>query len=130
MPTNTVSRDLTNVVEGKALASVGSLSAHTRPVECIAGIAHSETKVLLMTADTMGLIKVWELEKESGPQARWRSNLQDTLDYHRTRITEILYGAGQIWTGELECWSSHSISLIDHLLSFFRRDGSCHFIPS
>ncbi|KIK98822.1 hypothetical protein PAXRUDRAFT_9273 [Paxillus rubicundulus Ve08.2h10] len=90
--------DLNNVVEGKALASVGSLSAHTRPVECIAGIAHSETKVVLMTADTMGVIKVWELEKESGPQARWRSNLQDTLDYHRTRITEILYGSGQIWT--------------------------------
>ncbi|KAF9228670.1 WD40 repeat-like protein [Gyrodon lividus] len=89
--------DLTDVLEGKALVPVGSLSAHTRPVECLAGIAHSETTVRLITADTMGVIKIWELEKE-GPQPRWRSSLQDTFDYHRTRITEILYGAGQIWT--------------------------------
>jgi WD40 repeat protein len=51
-----------------------------------------------MTADTIGVVKIWRLERESGPNPRWRSDLQDTLTYHRTRVTEILYGAGQIWT--------------------------------
>ncbi|KAF8123792.1 WD40-repeat-containing domain protein [Boletus edulis] len=89
--------DLADVLEGK-LKPAGSISAHSRPVECLAGVAHSETSVILITADTMGIIKIWKLERESGPNPRWRSELQDTLDYHRTGITEILYGAGQIWT--------------------------------
>ncbi|KAI9569051.1 WD40-repeat-containing domain protein [Boletus coccyginus] len=89
--------DLTDVLE-RGLTPAGSLSAHSRPVECMAGVAHSETSVTLMTADTMGVIKIWKLERESGPNPRWRSDLQDTLDCHRTRVTEILYGAGQIWT--------------------------------
>lgn len=96
-----VRRDLTDVLE-RGLTPAGSLSAHSRPVECMAGVAHSETSVTLMTADTMGVIKIWKLERESGPNPRWRSDLQDTLDCHRTRVTEILYGAGQIWTGKIE----------------------------
>ncbi|KAG8217307.1 WD40-repeat-containing domain protein [Butyriboletus roseoflavus] len=89
--------DLTDVQEGK-LTPAGSVSAHSRPVECLTGVAHSETSVTLMTADTMGVIKIWKLERESGPDSRWRSELPETLNYHRTRVTEIIYGAGQIWT--------------------------------
>ncbi|KAF8558477.1 WD40 repeat-like protein [Imleria badia] len=89
--------DLTDVLEEK-LRPAGSISAHSRPVECITGVAHSETSVTLMTADTIGVIKIWKLERESGPNPRWRSDPQDTLDYHRTRVTEIIYGADQIWT--------------------------------
>ncbi|KAF9239668.1 WD40-repeat-containing domain protein [Melanogaster broomeanus] len=92
--------DLTDVVDGRPLVSVGSVSAHSRPVECLTGIAHSETMVTLVTADTMGVIKIWRLEKEPGPQPRWRGDLQDTLNDHRTGITDIAYGCGQIWTGE------------------------------
>ncbi|KIJ60635.1 hypothetical protein HYDPIDRAFT_32058 [Hydnomerulius pinastri MD-312] len=90
--------DLTDILERKALTPAGSISAHTRPVECLSGVAESSTDATLMTADTMGIIKIWKLKKESGPQPRWRSDLQDTLNQHRTRITEILHGAGQIWT--------------------------------
>lgn len=122
-------RDLTDALEGK-LSSVGSISAHSRPVECLTGIAHSETSVTLVTADTMGVIKVWKLEKEAGPNARWRSDLQDTLDYHRTRVTEILYGAGQIWTGKFENGSFYLASLIGPAFSFLRRDGPNHSLSS
>lgn len=48
----------------------------------------------------MGVLKVWKLEREGGPRPRWRSTLQDTLNHHRTRITEIIYDAGDIWTGD------------------------------
>ncbi|KAG9318250.1 WD40-repeat-containing domain protein [Chiua virens] len=89
--------DLTDVWEGR-LKTAGSISAHSRPVECLTGVAHSETSVTLMTADTMGVIKIWKLDKESGTNPRWRGDVQDTLNHHRTRITEIRYGDGQIWT--------------------------------
>ncbi|KAG1759697.1 WD40-repeat-containing domain protein [Suillus occidentalis] len=89
--------DLTDVLE-KPPQPAGSVSAHSRPVECIAGIANADGTVTLFTADTMGVLKVWKLEREGGPRPRWRSTLQDTLNHHRTRITEIIYDAGDIWT--------------------------------
>ncbi|KAG2115173.1 WD40-repeat-containing domain protein [Suillus discolor] len=84
--------DLTDVLE-KPPQPAGSVSAHSRPVECIAGIANADGSVTLFTADTMGVLKVWKLEREGGPRPRWRSTLQDTLNHHRTRITEIIYDA-------------------------------------
>ncbi|KIM57064.1 hypothetical protein SCLCIDRAFT_29121 [Scleroderma citrinum Foug A] len=90
--------DLGDAVERKAITPIGSLSAHTRPVECLASYVVSPTEVTLFTGDTMGIIKVWKLEKESGSQPRWRSVLLDTLNLHRTRVTEMVYGAGQLWT--------------------------------
>lgn len=47
----------------------------------------------------MGIIKVWELLKELGPNPRWRATLKQELDYHRTRINDMIYGNGQLWTG-------------------------------
>lgn len=92
-------RDLTDAIE-KSPQPAGSVSAHSRPVECIAGVANPDGSVTLLTADTMGVLNVWKLEKEDEPQRpRWRSTLQDTFNHHRTRITEVIYGAGYIWTG-------------------------------
>ncbi|KAH7889920.1 WD40-repeat-containing domain protein [Phlebopus sp. FC_14] len=90
--------DLTDVVERKTLTPVGSLSGHTRPVECLAGTAQSDTSATLLTADTMGIIKAWHLEKEPDPQPRWRSTPRDTFNHHRTGVTEMYYGGGKIWT--------------------------------
>lgn len=91
----------------KTLASVCSISAHTRPVECIDGRALSARAARLYTADTMGVIKAWDLElaagaEESGKGApgRWRAVLRDELAHHRTRINDMVYGHGQLWTGE------------------------------
>jgi WD40 repeat protein len=94
-------RDLTDVIE-KSPQPAGSVSAHSRPVECIAGTPNADGSVTLLTADTMGVLKVWKLEKEDGQRPRWRGTLQDTLNHHRTRITEIIYGAGYIWTGDID----------------------------
>ncbi|KIP09232.1 hypothetical protein PHLGIDRAFT_505241 [Phlebiopsis gigantea 11061_1 CR5-6] len=90
--------DLSSLEAGKPLASAGSISAHTRPVEAITAKTEGDVAVLY-TADTMGIIKVWELVKEDSKPTRWRAVQKDELYYHRTKINEILYGHGQIWTG-------------------------------
>jgi len=78
---------------------MGSISSHTRPVECLEGRVLSATSATLYTADTMGVIKIWNLEKESGQAPRWRSTLISDLNYHRTGINEICLGTNQLWTG-------------------------------
>jgi hypothetical protein len=47
----------------------------------------------------MGVIKVWDIEKDQNSSIRWRSTLKTELDHHRTRINEMLFGNGQLWTG-------------------------------
>ncbi|RDB20998.1 hypothetical protein Hypma_011422 [Hypsizygus marmoreus] len=90
--------DLSTPEQKQPLRSLGSISSHTRPVECLDGKALSPTSAILYTADTMGVIKSWTLEKESGPFPRWRGTLQEELSHHRTRINEMIYGNGQLWT--------------------------------
>lgn len=94
-----MSRDLTDVVARGAITPVGSVSMHTRPVECLAGHVLSETQVTLFTGDTMGVINVWKLEKELGSAPRWRSIHLNTLNLHRTRVTDMVYDGTQLWTG-------------------------------
>ncbi|EGN96096.1 hypothetical protein SERLA73DRAFT_59372 [Serpula lacrymans var. lacrymans S7.3] len=91
--------DLSDITKGKPLSSMGSITSHTRPVESIDGIVGSDGSVTLFTADTMGIIKIWNLEKESGGAPRWRSTLKEELSHHRTRVNELLYGNEQLWTG-------------------------------
>lgn len=79
---------------------MGLISAHARPVECLDGKATSESTATLFTGDTMGIIRVWDLVKEAGPLPRWRSTIKEELNHHRTRINEIMYGSGQLWTGK------------------------------
>lgn len=92
-------RDLSTATENKPLTLVGLVSSHTRPVECLDGIALSNTSATLYTADTMGVIKVWDLEMEGGDRTRWKSTLRVELNHHRTRINQMLYADGQLWTG-------------------------------
>lgn len=92
-------RDLSTIEEGKPLVAVGSISSHTRPVECIDATPQSETSAILYTADTMGIIKIWDLKKDNGTPPRWQSKLRNELDHHRTRINEMFFGNGQLWTG-------------------------------
>lgn len=90
--------DLSTFEDRQPLQSVGSISAHTRPVSCLSAHALSETSAMLYTADTMGMIKAWELTKEEGASLRWRSVLRDELNHHRTRINEMVHENGQLWT--------------------------------
>ncbi|KAI0282189.1 WD40-repeat-containing domain protein [Russula aff. rugulosa BPL654] len=85
---------------------MGSISAHTRPVESLAGYLDTSTSpphLVLFTADTMGVIKAWDVVKDStdGPPI-WRSTLRDDLEGHRTRINEIVYGNGHLWSASAD----------------------------
>lgn len=98
-------RDLSARASPVPLTCIGSISVHTRPVEALdAYITPSNPPTaILFTADTMGAIKVWELEKETGsdgkPSIRPRS-AGDDLNYHRTRVNQLVYGEGHVWTGK------------------------------
>ncbi|KAJ6500453.1 WD40-repeat-containing domain protein [Mycena sanguinolenta] len=97
-PLNEMRRDLSNAMAGQPLTSVGSISSHTRPISCIDAVALSNTSAVLYTADSMGTIKVWDLVKEGGATPRWKSTLKSELMHHRTGITEMRFGSGQLWT--------------------------------
>ncbi|KAF8479204.1 WD40 repeat-like protein [Russula ochroleuca] len=98
--------DLSSPHSLDALTPMGSISAHTRPVESLAAYLDTTTDpphLVLFTADTMGVIKVWDVVKESaeGPPI-WRSTLRDDLTCHRTRINEIVYGDGHLWSASAD----------------------------
>ncbi|KAF9458632.1 WD40-repeat-containing domain protein [Collybia nuda] len=87
--------DLSSSTHDQSLKCIGSISSHTRPVECLGGKALSDTTALLYTADTMGIIKAWNLTKREG---WWQSSIQEEYHHHRTRINEMLCGNNQVWT--------------------------------
>ncbi|KAG6909840.1 hypothetical protein DXG01_015113 [Tephrocybe rancida] len=92
------SLDLSTPLQSGPLRSMGSISSHTRPVECLDGSVLSDISAILYTADTMGIIKSWILKKDVGPSPLWRGTVQEELTHHRTRINEMLYGNGHLWT--------------------------------
>lgn len=94
--------DLSNPLASTPLPAVGSISSHTRPVECLDGVLQSDQAAVLYTADTMGTIKVWDLTLENGPSPRWRSTLRTELGHHRTKINEMMIGHGQLWTASAD----------------------------
>jgi WD40 repeat protein len=102
---------------------MGSISAHTRPVESLAAYLDTSAcppgppRLVLFTADTMGVIKAWDVVKDTtdGPPI-WRSTLLDDLTGHRTRINEIVYGNGLLFSGKKSRDSDSKVQLT--LISF------------
>ncbi|KAH9901245.1 WD40 repeat-like protein [Cubamyces lactineus] len=94
--------DLSTVADGQPLTSVGSLTEHTRPVESLDARATSDTSAVLYTADTMGIIKVWDIKKDDGTPPRWQSTLIEELKHHRTRVNDMVHGNGQLWTASTD----------------------------
>ena len=98
-------RDLSSVTGKDPLVSVGSISAHTRPVEAVDGETLSDDSAILYSADTMGVLKVYLLERDTATQPadslppRWRTTLREDLTHHRTRINQLVLHSGYIWTG-------------------------------
>ena len=87
---------------------MGSISAHSRPVEAItfdAGLS-SASSAVLYTADTMGIIKVWEIAKEDVSPPRFKATEVDELKSHRTGVNEMYHGNGKLWTGMFANWMS------------------------
>ena len=95
-------RDVSTVQPGVPLKNLGLISAHTRPVQCLVADAHSTSAATLFTADSMGAIKVWSLERtygDSGGDPGCRATQKEDLQYHRTGVNDMWYGQGQLWTG-------------------------------
>ncbi|KDQ16241.1 hypothetical protein BOTBODRAFT_157068 [Botryobasidium botryosum FD-172 SS1] len=94
-----------DVPPGFTLPQVGSLSAHTRPVEALAvdlsAPISSSKPMILYTGDTMGIIKVWSLEPPEN-NSTWRPILKGSLDGHRTGVTAMIVDQGIIWSGAYE----------------------------
>ncbi|KAF9532348.1 WD40-repeat-containing domain protein [Crepidotus variabilis] len=95
--------DISNPESREPLRNMGFISSHTRPVECLDGHSTSDDTASLYTGDTMGVIKAWQLnkEKDSTPP-RWTATLKHTYDHHRTRINELRYGNGYLWTASAD----------------------------
>ncbi|KAI0670521.1 WD40-repeat-containing domain protein [Trametes maxima] len=102
--------DLSTVADGQPLTSVGSLTDHTRPVESLDARATSESAAVLYTADTMGVIKVWDVKKDAETPPRWQSTLVEELKHHRTRVNDIVHGNGQLWTASTD----ETVQLVPH----------------
>ncbi|KAF9793034.1 WD40 repeat-like protein [Thelephora terrestris] len=99
--------DLSNATGTAPLISVGSISAHTRPVEALGGEAVSDDSAILYSADTMGVLKIWLLERDTtqateGVPPRWRATLREDLTHHRTRINQLVLHNGYIWTASAD----------------------------
>ncbi|KAI0336384.1 WD40 repeat-like protein [Cubamyces sp. BRFM 1775] len=103
--------DLSTVADGQPLTSVGSLTDHTRPVESLDARATSATSAVLYTADTMGVIKVWDVKKDDGTPPRWQSTLVEELKHHRTRVNDMVHGNGQLWTASTD----ETVQVVPHL---------------
>ncbi|KAJ4488430.1 WD40-repeat-containing domain protein [Lentinula aciculospora] len=82
-------------VEQQPLQSAGSLSSHTRPVECLADRVLPDGDVELCTGDTMGIIRLWTLTEAD---RRWTCSLKAEFNHHRTKISDLYLGSGQLWT--------------------------------
>ena len=62
--------------------------------------AYSPTSATLFTADTMGVTKVWSLERAYGDDANCRAIEKSDITMHRTGVFDMWLGAEQLWTGE------------------------------
>lgn len=79
---------------------MGSITDHTRPVGTLDARVLSDRSAVLYTADTMGIIKVWEVTRDDGTPPRWQSKLISEFKHHRTRVNDMIHGNGHLWTGE------------------------------
>ncbi|KAH9484171.1 putative WD repeat-containing protein [Psilocybe cubensis] len=94
--------DISQPTSSEPLISLGSISSHTRPVECLDGEVVSPDAAILYTGDTMGVIKSWDLIRESGSPSRWKAIHKQTINHHRTRINDLWYKNGQLWTASAD----------------------------
>ncbi|TFL06884.1 WD40-repeat-containing domain protein, partial [Pterulicium gracile] len=89
--------DFSDPASTRPLKSVGSVSAHLRPVE---NMAFDPKENTLYTADTMGVIMSWTLQKEvsQNGEITVRATLLHEFGHHRTRVNEMHLGNGMMWT--------------------------------
>ena len=77
------------------LKRLKSITAHTRPIEAL---AWDNTSSHLHTGDSMGIIKIWQLDTDLSEGGR-RAEMVGELKGHRTGVNEIWASDGKIWSG-------------------------------
>nr|ANC28034.1 WD-repeat protein [Polyporus umbellatus] len=94
--------DLSTVADSRPLTSIGTLSDHSRPVESLQTRALPDKSVVLYTGDTMGVIKLWKIAKDARGTTSWLITPVDELKHHRTRVNDMIYGDGLLWTASAD----------------------------
>ncbi|KIJ44229.1 hypothetical protein M422DRAFT_67525 [Sphaerobolus stellatus SS14] len=89
--------DISGRLEGP-LFQMGSLAAHTRPVEALSFSPEGENSGTLYTTDTLGLVKAWDLERTPGDKPSCRTTFKADLESHRTGVTDVWIGNGYVWS--------------------------------
>lgn len=79
-----------------ALHNLASLTGHRRPPEALAFVDGVIPTIL--SGDSMGVIKVWQLNVEDDPRSA-RAPFKMDLAGHATGINEMQISAGYLWTG-------------------------------
>ena len=94
-------RDLEGLKNGCNISQIGTLNKHTRPVECLAYDPDTTgtDSATLFSADSMGVIMVWNLQKLLEPRPECRATLKTQLAGHSTGVNDMWFGLDQLWTG-------------------------------
>ncbi|KAH7341883.1 WD40-repeat-containing domain protein [Rhizoctonia solani] len=80
----------------ESLVQVGSTTGHTRPVECLA--ADPSAGYRIYSADSMGVIKAWEVESHPAPTQSRRLTHVGDLQAHTMGITDMWVAHGRVWS--------------------------------
>jgi len=92
-------------VDHHRLTLIGFVREHTRPVECLTYDPGTTTdhSATIFSADSMGVIKVWNITIEKVDSIRCRATMIAQLGGHSTGINDMWYGLGQLWTASTDC---------------------------
>lgn len=81
------------------LVQIGSTTGHTRPVECLAVDASTHR---LFSADSMGVIKAWEVESHPAPTPSRRLTHVGDLRAHSMGVTDMWVAHGRVWSASTD----------------------------
>ncbi|CAE6446631.1 hypothetical protein ACGC1H_002903 [Rhizoctonia solani] len=84
----------------ESLTQIGSTTGHTRPVECLA--ADLSVGYRIYSADSMGVIKAWEVESHPAPTSSRRLTHVGDLQAHTMGITDIWVAHDRVWSASTD----------------------------
>ncbi|CAE6385046.1 unnamed protein product [Rhizoctonia solani] len=90
---------ISSATQNEPLTQIGSTTGHTRPVECLA--VDSSASYRLYSADSMGVIKAWEVESHPAPTSSRRLTHVGDLRAHTMGITDMWVAHGRVWSAGL-----------------------------
>ena len=92
-------RDFSDPASSQSLQLLGVISAHSRPVQCLAVDVKNENSMTLYTADSMGVIKVWDVHRQTSGTSSVRATELRQLNNHRTGVNDMWFHKQILFTG-------------------------------